>query len=745
MSLGGDPTATDLSNCEREPIHIPGAIQPHGALLVLDQAGVRVSMVSENVEAQLGLAASAVLGRALSELIEPSSAAEVREVLLDERWEEVNPLRVHAKGKLFDGIVHRHAGAAILELEPAPPASPPAANHGRHPLRLVLKDVQHARSLPRLGQSIVNEVRRLTGFERVMLYRFDADGHGSVEAEAKQVDLEPYLGLHYPASDIPRQARELYLKNWLRIIPDARYRPARILPTLRPDTGAPLDLSHSVLRSVSPIHLEYLANMGVRASMSISLIVKDRLWGLISCANHSGPRFTPYEQRAACEVLGRLTSLQIAALEDQEATALRAARLGTHEALSLAMRDQGPNEDVLRGLLECPSELCALVGASGVALVSGGEAASAGRTPSAEHVLGLSAWLSERAGAALFSTASLASLYPAAAEIKDDASGVLSFTLPGEPERRVLWFRPEIVHTVSWGGDPDKPAIAFAGEGARLHPRRSFELWKQEVRLRSRAWTSSDLEAATELRRRSIELDLERQVSRERKAVRARDDLVAVVSHDLKNPLGVIQMQAALLLRNAQPGDEEPSRRLRASAERIQRAVERMNALIHDLLDLAAIEAGRFTLHRRPEEVRDVVDEALMILRPLADNKRISLEEHVIDAPRVELDRERFFQVLSNLVGNAIKFTPEGGTVSVRTEQHGEELLFTVSDTGPGVAADQLPHVFDRYWQAGLEQRKGSGLGLYIAKGIVEAHGGRIWVEPPGAGGASFKLTLPTQ
>ena len=544
------------------------------------------------------------------------------------------------------------------------------------------------------------------------------------------------MGLHYPASDIPRQARELYLKNWLRIIPDAGYTPARVIPTLRPDTGGPLDLSHSVLRSVSPIHLEYLAHMGVRASMSVSLIVRDQLWGLISCANHAEPRFISYELRAACEVLGRLTSLQIAALEDQQATLFRVARQSTQEVLVRAMREAETKDDVLTALLSRPAELNALVGAEGAALVSERKTMTAGRCPAPEQILALSAWLAERGDDSLLATASLPALYPAGVQAKDVASGLLCFTLPGQPLRRLLWFRPELIQTVSWGGDPRK--AVEADPGLRLHPRRSFALWREEVRLRSHPWTPSDLEAASELRRNIVEVDLERQVRREQQAVRVRDDLVAVVSHDLKNPLGVIQMQASVLLRTA--GDDEPSRHLRASVQRIQRAVDRMNALIHGLLDLAAIDAGRFVLNCQPEDMREVIEESLLMFRPLADGKRITIVDELASVPRVELDRERFFQVLSNLIGNAIKFTPEGGRITVRTEHQRDELLVTVSDTGPGIAPAELPHVFERYWQARNERRQGSGLGLYIAKGIIEAHGGRIWVEAAPGSGARFKL-----
>ena len=253
-------------------------------------------------------------------------------MLREQRWHDANPLSIGARGKRFDGIVHHHEGAAILELEPNPETPEERSIH--HPFRAALLRVQRASTLSELADVVTQEMRRTTGFERVMFYRFHEDGSGSVDAEARDAAHEPYLGLHYPASDIPAQARKLYLKNWLRLIFDADQKPARIVPALRPDTGAPLDLSFSVLRSVSPIHIEYMKNMGVRASMSISLIVRNRLWGLISCLNHTGPRRVSHQMRSACEFMGRLASLQIAAFEDRELLALRASRRATEDALA---------------------------------------------------------------------------------------------------------------------------------------------------------------------------------------------------------------------------------------------------------------------------------------------------------------------------------------------------------------------------------------------------------------------------
>jgi two-component system, chemotaxis family, sensor kinase Cph1 len=729
--------AVDLTNCDREPIHIPGSIQPHGVLLALREPDLIVTHASESVASHLGCSTSEVLGTPLHEVIDSSSALQVRSALASPKVGDVNPIDVRARGAHFDGIVHRHGGVAILELEPRPEQ----LGGGSHrPLRLALADLQSAETVAALGQSVVQTVRNLTGFERVMLYRFDEDGHGSVDAESVAPGFDPYLLHRYPASDIPRQARALYLRNWLRIIPDARYTPSPIVPSVGPNTGRPLDLSFSVLRSVSPIHLEYLANMGVRASMSVSLIVRGALWGLISCVNHTEPRPVAYEVRSACESIGRLVSLQIAALDEHERARLREARRATLLTLSAAMH-AGPGDDVLGGLLAQPAALLSLVDAGGAAILVDGRARSCGGTPSESLLGAIASWLERLAPEEPFATSSLATSLAEAAAAKDVASGLLTIALPGTG-RRLIWFRPELVHEVVWGGDPHKPAAI--DPQLRMHPRKSFENWKEEVRLHARRWTAADLEAAEDLRRTAVEIDLCRQLDRAERAVRMRDDLVAIVSHDLRNPLFAIQLQTAKLLRSSVPEQDDAARGLRSVAESVQRSADMMSGLITDLLDLAKIEAGRFDLETRHEKLHELVDEALILLRPLAQAKKIELVHERIDLCAAHVDRKRMFQVLSNLIGNALQHTPEGGKITVETRRTDDEQWVEVSDTGPGIPQEVIDHVFDRYWQAPAASRAtGSGLGLYITKGIVEAHGGRIWVERAMHGGARFTFALP--
>ncbi|MFW5924806.1 MAG: ATP-binding protein [Myxococcota bacterium] len=722
----------DLTECDREPIHVPGAIQPHGVLLSLREPELVIVQVSDNAQAVLGHGPAELLERPLGDVLEESSVDVVRRASASERPREHNPLPVRGEGRSYDGILHRHLGATILELEPA--ADPPTSSTVPSALRSALAHIQAADAFDDLLQVAVEQVQRLTGFERVLCYRFDAAGHGEVVAEVHAPDQSPYLGLRYPASDIPRQARELYRMNPMRLIPDAVYEPAQIVPPLRPDTKQPLDMSFSVLRSVSPIHREYMGNMGVRASMSLSLLQRGELWGLIGCLDRQ-PRHVRYGVRADCEVVARVVSLQITALEQMEHQR-RTAERGVHmEALVAAMHT--PPAEVLASLAPQGNALLALVGAQGAAICAEGAVHVIGDAPPRDAIERIRRLVGDRYDRGLFCSESLPSLLPELRAHRDVAAGLLAIRLPRTDDQEVLWFRPEVTRTVRWGGDPNKPATADAS--GRLHPRRSFELWKEQVRLTSLPWHPVDLELAADLRRRAVEIDLQRQVRRARRAVRARDDLISVVSHDLRDPLSVLKMQAPLL-------DEEATSRRTDSAssagQLIGRSVARMERLLDDLMDAARIDAGRLSVEPQPLDLGRVVALALEGLRPRCAAKGVDVAAEVPGGLRVFADEHRFYQVLSNLVGNALRHTTAGGRIRVRAEPADDAVQLTVADTGAGIDPEHQHHLFERYWQSGAE-RGSAGLGLFICRGIVEAHGGRIWVESQIGEGTCFHFTLP--
>jgi len=730
-----------LANCANEPIRFPGAIQPHGLLVTLGDPGLEIIQISANVKELLGREPEAVIGLPLDKLLGRKHVAPLRELLQQPVLANESPLRVKLNGKTFDGLLHRHDGVLILELElHAGHFAPGSVAGNLTNLGRMLQRLQGAPSLQALYDISVREIQAMTGYDRVLIYRFQEEGHGQVIAEASDPAMEVFNGLFFPASDIPQQARELYRSNWLRIIPDADYQAVPLVPRLRPDTQAPLDLSFATLRSVSPIHCQYMKNMGVLSSMSISLLKDGELWGLISCGNRQ-PLHVPHQLRMACQAIGQVLSLQISAMEALEVSRQREEKIEALGLLNQAMVDSPQN--VFDGLAHQPQMLMALTGASGIAIIEDKQLHRYGLCPEPEQIRALHQWLQQR-GEPVFASHNLSAIYPAAADYQHVASGVLAMSLPKPVDNGVLWFRPEVKESINWSGDPKKPlALESSETGLRLRPRTSFEIWKVEMAGISRKWSHGDLFAANDLRRSALENDLARQVRREQEAVRTRDDLVAVVSHDLRNPMTVISMLCGMMQKSFSSDGPHTSRRISTAIETMQQAAGRMSTLLDDLLDTSKIDAGRYTIAPKTLSVSQIFEETQALLAPLAMNKNISIAFESEPELTIHADPERLFQVLSNLVGNAIKFTPRLGTVGVHAVLGSNEIVFTVKDNGEGIPAEQLPHVFERYWTMKEGNPNGTGLGLYITQGIVEAHGGRIEASSEVGKGTEFRFTMP--
>ncbi|TFV64492.1 GAF domain-containing protein [Geodermatophilus sp. DF01-2] len=525
-------TPIDLGNCEREPIHVPGSIQPHGVLLAVTEPDLVVVQVSENLADLVGVAADDALGRQLPEVLGVVAAEAVaRSASAFGDLRERNPvemtLDVEGSPVPVDALLHRVAvGPAeegspptallVVELEPAYGPRPFSFPNTYQAVRGTLGELNRATSLQELYDITAQAVRELTGFDRVMVYRYDADHNGEVVAEAKAPGLNSFLGLHYPASDIPAQARALYEKNWIRLISDVDYRPVPLRPVLLPLTGQPLDLTLSALRSVSPIHVEYLQNMGVRASMSISLLRAERLWGLIACHHYSGPHAPPYATRAAAEFLGSTLSLRLVdrAEEDEVHRALRVR--STLAWLTAATLDEDrPLADTLLG---APS-LLDLLPADGVVVHLQGHRGSRGVPLPDGAAEAIAAWAAGRREDVV-ATDSLPRSAPELRVPVGPACGVLVLPLP--ESQYVLWHRAEAVRTVDWGGDPHNKAIAAReGDRVRLSPRKSFARWRETVRDRSEPWTAQELAEVGELRTHLLEA----LYARSRSIVRAAETL----------------------------------------------------------------------------------------------------------------------------------------------------------------------------------------------------------------------------
>lgn len=499
-------TPVDLDNCAREPIHLPGSIQPRGVLAVLHEPELEIRQVSANVGDLLSRRVDDVLGRHLSALIGAGEAARIQQATSTfSDLRSRNPLEcvidVGGTPRAFDAILRREEnGVLLLELEIAYGERPFSFPNTYQAVRSSVEDLNRAGTLTELYDTTARAVRALTGFDRVMVYRYDEDYNGEVVAEAKREDLNSFLGLHYPATDIPAQARALYEKNWIRLISDVDYQPAPLVPAVDPATGTPLDLTYATLRSVSPIHVEYLQNMGVRASMSISLLRNGRLWGLIACHHYAGPHLPPFGTRAAAEFLGSTLSLRLVdQFEDDQLRNRLAAQAVLTELTGATLDDRIP---LTASLLGTPN-LLDLVPADGVVVDLQGVRQARGSVPPPEVVSAVAAW-ARGAGENIASTECLSRALPAVTLDPQVAAGALALNLPDG--QYAIWFRREVLRSVDWGGDPHNKAIAVSeGDQVRLSPRKSFERWSEIVHQRCEPWAPSETESADAMRRHLVE------------------------------------------------------------------------------------------------------------------------------------------------------------------------------------------------------------------------------------------------
>ena len=475
--------AADLTNCEREQIHLAGSIQPHGALLVVKD-DLAIVQASENARAFLGFNGDLqgvrleALGGDLWRGVRQASRGPIPHVVR---------ARIGADPQPLNALLHRlKSGEIIVELEHAGEARDFSVDIER-----ALETMLAASSLQGLCDETARVFKEIAGYDRVMIYRFDEEGHGEVFAETKRPELEAFLGNRYPASDIPQIARRLYVTNRVRMLADVNYAPSPLVPHLLPTSGAELDMSMCFLRSVSPIHIQYLKNMGVGATLVVSLMVGDKLWGLVSC-HHYSPRHLHFEMRSVCELLGEALGIRIAALESfwQGQGELSVRRLEARMVESIS-RDG----DWRGALFDSGRPLLLPLAAEGAALLFEGEIRTTGETPSTEDIRALAKWLGPQLKAGLFATAGLAGVAPNFARLTGLAAGVIAAPVSADESEMLIWFRPERLRTVTWGGNPFKPPSS--GDDPRdLSPRRSFAQWHQVVEGTSDPWSPTGLRRA---------------------------------------------------------------------------------------------------------------------------------------------------------------------------------------------------------------------------------------------------------
>jgi light-regulated signal transduction histidine kinase (bacteriophytochrome)/CheY-like chemotaxis protein len=741
-------------NCDQEQIHLLGHIQSHGILIGINELDLTIAQISDNTIEFFNIPASSLIEQPLSILF-PEPQIDILVSFLSRKDLEIfNPtkitIQIEQNKYLFQGIMHRSDGLLILELEPLPTDSDSSLSF-YHLAKSAAANVRQAKDFAEMSGLLVQEIRKITQCDRVMIYRFEPDNSGIVIAEAKDEQIESFLGLHFPADDIPELARKLYYKNWLRQIVDVNSHPVPIVPLNNPITQEPIDLSFSTLRSVSPIHIKYLQKMGVSASFSISLISAGKLWGLIAC-HHFFPQYIDYEARKACEFLAQVMSIEIVSRYEQELKTAQ-EKIKIVQA-KLKQNILGAKQSINQIFSQNADSLLDLVNAQGVAICLSDRISKIGTCPPQKFISSLVLWL-ETKSEDVFHTNCLSCLYPEAQAVKDIASGILAISISlNHTSYHIIWFRCEVIQTVDWAGDPNKLALDDEWE---LNPQRSFELWKETVKAKSLPWDEVEIETASELRstlmlaalefsQRSLKLEAERaQV-----ASQAKSSFLARMSHELRTPLNAILGCTQLM--NL---DNSLTQAIGEYVNIISYSSEHLLCLIDDILEMSKIEAGKIVLAEVQFDFHLFLHNLREMMQIKAKDKDLQLifAVHPNSPQYIKADERKLRQILLNLLGNAIKFTDKGYVLLRVFLMDQEEasskaiIHFELEDSGRGIAPEEIDNLFEAFVQtsSGKESQTGTGLGLAISQQFAQCMGGYISASSTLNKGTVFQFDLEVE
>jgi two-component system, chemotaxis family, sensor kinase Cph1 len=678
----------DLTVCDREPIHIPGAIQPHGLLLVAQAEDGRVIGGAGDIEDRL---ATQWIGRTLTELLGAHAVAPLADADPDE---PVTLGAVQGAREALEAVARRQDAHWLVQLEPPSSLWSDAAQ------LLVWLDraggsFERASDLRALCDRASIVFRELTGFDRVMIYRFLDNEAGVVVAEDRDPALDSFLNHHFPASDIPRQARALYVRNRVRVIPDVGYVPQPLRPAVLRD----LDLSDIDLRSVSPVHIQYLRNMGVAASASVSIVKDGVLWGLIACHNRT-PRALSYGQRLACQALAGSFARQVRAKEEANDYRER-LRLRSAEDIVTGRLLAEPAEQVL---LDTGEELRRMLDADGFAVLHGKSLQATGRCPDEIDLREIAGFVRKNGGAQLLHTHALAERFPAAEAYGDLASGLMAVVLSSEEPLVLMWLRAEHVTVVEWAGNPHKAVDAQSGT---LTPRASFAAWHEEVRGQARPWSLPEIEAVQRLTRalyearqsrriRDLNRELTATIADKESLLAQKDYLIKEVNHRIQNSL---QLVAAFLAMQARAEGNEALTHALSEAQRRLAAVALVHRRLYSDDNVETVDLARY--------LEDLVDEMKASLGS-EWAERISVDLAPILMPTDAAVNVGL--ILTELVINANKYAYGGapGPIAISLEQHRNRLRLIVADQGHGKAGTR------------------SGFGTRMMSAMVERLGGTL-------------------
>ena len=738
--------AVDITNCDREPIHIPGNVQSHGFLIAVSKKDTSIQYASENVKAFTGLEAAQVLGQSFDWLMQEGKItsrsflpSQLTSYEQDTNFDAINPILVELNGEPYYMLLHNSGSDLILaEFEYRYPTLEVDL---QRMVGISVSRILEGKTVKEILHNTARQVREIIGYDRVMVYQFHDDGHGEVLAEDTGENVDSFMGLHYPASDIPKQARQLYLTNLTRIIVDVDA-PTSSLFTYNTNEGTepqPLDLTHSTLRAVSTVHIQYLKNMGVAASFSVSLISHGKLWGLIACHNLT-PKFIEYKARDASKLLGQILSSSLEYRYDEESKeSVRLFRQAADELEKKMQREENlgeafeKNKDIVLQITE----------AAGAAVIYEDRVHTTGITPGEKDIHAIVEWLKQNVSSQIFHTENFSERHKPAAQFSASASGILACMLSKELGEYILWFKPEQIRTVKWAGNPDKPVETSENGEQTISPRHSFSVWSQQMRNTSEPWSKAEISSVMKLREDityiiNQKANQIRQLNeRLKEAYDELDTFSFTISHDLKSPITSIRNYAEIILDDHKDLDEEVVRML----HRILRSTDKMNLLIKEVLAYSRISRKELQYEDITVSglVQDIVAELLVVYK----NNPVEVVQK--DLPNVKADKTMLMQVFTNIIGNAVKYS-QGVTkprVTIEGTATDSDTLYKISDNGIGIDMTYGSQIFEIFKRLdNVKNIEGSGVGLSIVKRIMEKHNAKIWYESELNKGTTFYLSF---
>lgn len=736
----------NLTNCENEPIHIPGSIQPHGFLIGIDENSKKITFCSGNSFEYCGLEYDFLLGKTFAEAFGENNRQLLSNYVEQHGLEASLHQKLSFQGKIFLCSIHKSGETYIIEAEPEDSISKTPDSIYSQSMKFI-SYMNTTSTLKELCALIANSTREITGYDRVMVYRFDKQYNGEVFAESCREDLEPFLGLHYPHTDIPPQARELYMRNLLRLIADINYTPVPIY-TFDDGSDKNLDLSISILRSTSPIHVEYLQNMGVGATLTISLIHRGRLWGLIACHHYSSKNLSP-EIRLAAQLQGQFITSQIDVRQSNEEYEIaRRTNIALEKLNALHLP---PIAESFK-IISLNAELLRICNASGVSIIVSKNIYKNGLTPSDADIITLAEWLSDYTNANTFFTDKLIGFVPDLKQLCEQISGIVYHSLGNG--NSIIWYRPETLTEVNWAGDPEKAIIR---DHRGLHPRNSFNLWKQIIKSQSNEWLQPELNAAANyahalekqigLMLLSQEEEKYRKLSEKLKESNAElENINWISTHDLQEPLRKIQFFASILLDKEA---EKLSEKATESIQKMSNSANRMQTLLVDILKFTRIKYTAESFEQ--VNMNTIVSEVVSEMNDLIQENRAVIT--VDKLPTIKGVPFLLKQLVSNLIQNSIKYAAAERTPVITIEPFTEHskntnniyngIRFTDNGIGfPTQYSESIFNIFNRLHSH--SEYKGSGVGLALCKKIMQNHGGSISASGIPEVGAIFSIHFPS-